>query len=68
MSLAGTLSEPEAAGALPTAPPLWRIDPSQDESRHLLDGVPDDLEHGMPPSLRRVASQCLGGPNASRGR
>ena len=56
---AGTLSEPEAAGTLPTAPPLWRIDPAQDASRHLLDGVPDDLEHGMPPSLRGLRPSVL---------
>ena len=56
---AGTLSEPEAAGTLPTAPPLWRIDPAQDGSRHLLDGVPDDLEHGIPPSLRGLRSSVL---------
>ena len=53
------LSEPEAAGALPPVPPLWRIDPAMDESGHLLDVVPDDLEHGIPPSLRGLRPSVL---------
>ena len=56
---AATLSAPEAPGTLPPAPPLWRIDPAMDESAHLLDGVPDDPEHGVPPSLQGLRASVL---------
>ncbi len=53
------LSEPQATGALPPAPPLWKIDPAMDESGHLLDVVPDDPVHGVPASLRGLRPSVL---------
>ena len=45
----GAAPEPRDAEALLSpAPPLWRIDPAMDLSRHILDGVPDDPQTGCP--------------------
>ena len=50
-AVTGTLPVSELPGPeLP--PPLWRIDPAMDPYGAMLDGVPDDPEHGIPESLR----------------
>ena len=56
----GAAPEPRDAEALLSpAPPLWRIDPAMDLSRHILDGVPDDPQHGVPAPLRGLRINVL---------
>ena len=45
---------------LPPPPPLWRIDPAMDPYGAMLDGVPDDPEHGIPESLRGLRASVKG--------